>query len=53
MVSQSEVAQFIERVGGIGDEFAEKDLRVGVERMNNQLEQRLTSVWNCGFDITL
>lgn len=39
LIGDGKVAQFVERVGGIGDEFAEEDFWVGVERMNDQLEQ--------------
>jgi hypothetical protein len=39
VLSQSKVAQFIERIGGIGNEFAEEDFRVRVERMDDQLEK--------------
>ena len=39
VVGEGEVAQLVERIGGIGDEFAEEDFRVGVERMDDQLEQ--------------
>ena len=36
---EGEVTELIERVGGVGDELAEKDLRVGVERMDDELEE--------------
>ena len=39
LVGEGEVAQLVERVGGVGDEFAEEDLRVRVERMDDQLEE--------------
>ena len=33
------MAQLVERVGRVGDELAEKDLRVRVERMDDQLQE--------------
>ena len=39
VVDEGEVTQLVERVGGVGDELAEKDLRVGVERMDDELEE--------------
>jgi hypothetical protein len=38
VVGEAEVAELVERIGGVGDEFAEEDFRVGVERMDDQLE---------------
>ena len=38
IVGEGEVAQLVERIGGVGDEFAEEDFRVRVERMDDQLE---------------
>ena len=39
LVGEAEVAQLVERVGGVGDELAEKDLGVRVERVNDQLQE--------------
>ena len=39
LVGEGEVAQLVERIGGVGDEFAEEDFRVRVERMDDQLEE--------------
>ncbi len=39
VVGEGEVAQLVERVGGVGDELAEEDLRVRVERVDDQLEE--------------
>ena len=33
------MAELVERVGGVGDELAEEDLRVRVERMDDELEE--------------
>ena len=39
VVDEGEVAELIERVGGVGDELAEEDLRVRVERMDDEVEE--------------
>ena len=39
VVGEGEVAELVERVGGVGDELAEEDLRVRVERMDDQLQE--------------
>ena len=52
LVGESKVAQLVERVGGVGDELAEKDLRVGVKGMDDRVARSwFTSVWNCCLDI--
>jgi hypothetical protein len=33
------MAELVERIGGVGDELAEKDFRMGVERVDDQVEQ--------------
>ena len=33
------VAQLLAGVGGVGDEFADEDLPVGIDRMNHQMQQ--------------
>ena len=33
------MAKLVQRVGGVGDEFAEKNLRVRIERVDDQLQQ--------------
>ena len=33
------VAQLLAGVGGVGDELADKDLAVGIDRMNHQMQQ--------------
>ena len=38
VVGKAEVAQLVERIGGVGDEFAEEDFRVGVKGMDDQVE---------------
>ena len=38
-VGEGEVTQLVERVGGVGDELAEEDFRVRVERMDDELEE--------------
>ncbi len=38
-VSQGFKAQFIERIGGVGDQFAQEDLFVGVKGMDHQVQQ--------------
>ena len=35
VVDEGEVTELVERVGGVGDELAEEDLRVGVQRMDD------------------
>ena len=39
VVGEREVAQLVERVGGVGDQLAEEDLRVRVERVDDELEE--------------
>ncbi len=39
LVGQGEVTQLIERVGGVGDELAEEDLRMRVEGVNDELQE--------------
>ena len=39
VVGQRQVLQLVERVGRIGDQLAEKDLRVRVKRVDDQLKQ--------------
>jgi hypothetical protein len=39
VVGEAEVTQLVERVRGVGDELAEEDLRVRIERMDDQLEE--------------
>jgi hypothetical protein len=39
VVDKGRVAELVECVGGVGDQFAEEDLRVGVKRMDDQLEE--------------
>src|ERR1035438_9117792 len=39
VVDKRQVAQLIERVGGIGNELAEKDLRMLIEGVDDQLQQ--------------
>ena len=39
VVDESEMTQLVEGVGGVGDKFAEEDLRVRVKRMYDQLEE--------------
>jgi hypothetical protein len=39
IVDQRQVAQLVERVGGVGNELAQKDLRMGVEGVDDQLQQ--------------
>lgn len=38
-VGDGEVAELVERVGGVGDPLAEEDLQVRVEGVDDQLEQ--------------
>src|SRR5579875_639614 len=39
IVDNGEVPELIERVGAVGDQLAQKDLRMGVERMNDELKE--------------
>ena len=39
LVGEGEVAQLVQRVGGVGNELAEKDLRVRVEGVDDELEE--------------
>ena len=38
-VGEGEVTELVEGVGGVGDELAEKDLRMRVEGVNDELEE--------------
>ena len=38
-VGEGEVAELVEGVGRVGDELAEKDFGVGVERVDDELEE--------------
>ena len=35
------MAQLLERVGGVGNQFADEDFLLGVERMNDDIEELL------------
>ncbi len=39
IIDKRQVAQFVERVGGVGNELAQKDLGMGVEGVDDQLQQ--------------
>ena len=39
LVGEGEVAQLVERVGGVGDELAEEDLGVRVEGVDDELQE--------------
>ena len=39
LVGEGEVAELVEGVGGVGDELAEEDFRVGVKRVDDELEE--------------
>ena len=39
LVGEGEVAQLVERVGGVRDQFAQEDLGVRVERVDDELEE--------------
>ena len=39
LVHQGQVAQLVERVGGVRDQFAQKDLRMRVKGMDDQLQE--------------
>ena len=39
IVRERQVAELVERVGRVGDELAKKDLRMRVERVDDQLQQ--------------
>ena len=47
------VAQLLAGVGGVGDEFADEDFPVGIDRMNHQMQQArnigLEALRGCGF----
>ncbi len=49
VVHQSQVAQCIQRVGGVGNQFAEKYLGMRIERMNDQVQQLM----DFGLEFTL
>lgn len=33
------IAQFVERIGGIGDELAQEDVAVGIDRMHHEMQE--------------
>ncbi len=39
LVGKRQMPQFVERIRGIRNEFSQKDLRMRIERMNNELEK--------------
>ncbi len=39
VIFQGFEAQFVRRIGGVGDELAQEDLAVGVERVDHQVQQ--------------
>jgi hypothetical protein len=39
LVGEGQVTELIERIRGVGDELAQEDLRMRVERVDDQLEQ--------------
>ena len=39
VLGERQVLELVERVGGVRYQFAQKNLRVGVKRMNDQVEQ--------------
>ena len=39
LIRQGQMTQLVERVRAVGDELAKKDLRMGIERVNDELQQ--------------
>ena len=39
LVGEGQVAELVERVGGVGDELAQEDLRMRIEGVDDQLQQ--------------
>ena len=39
LLGQGQVLELVERIGSVRDKLPEKDLRMGIERVNNQVQQ--------------
>lgn len=39
IVCKGEVTQFVERIGGVGNELAKENLRMRIKRVDNKLEK--------------
>ncbi|MPM56938.1 hypothetical protein SDC9_103755 [bioreactor metagenome] len=46
-IGQRREARLVDGIGGIGDQFTQKNVGIGVERMNHQIEQLLDLGFEC------